>query len=139
MRQEIAIQSCRFADLCTGKFKSVKIFDHISMRICEHICMQICKPIRCKSVSYMYDILKGIKYISLQTSSISGSCLDSRLQDVVKITCISLTGGYQFLKQMAIKKCKFNLRGTQKNERLHCRSTFLLTHVGQALGFSVTT
>ena len=74
MRQEIAIQSCRF--VCTGKFKCVKFFDHICMHICKHICMQICKPIRCKSVSYLYHILKGIKYISVQISSISGSCPD---------------------------------------------------------------
>ena len=55
---------------------------------------------------------------------VSWLCLDSRLQDVVKITYISWTGGYQFLKQMAIKKCKFKLCGTHKNERLHRRSTF---------------
>ena len=120
------MQICRF--VCTGKFKSVKIFDHICMHICEHICMQICKPIRCKSVSYLYHILKGIKYIQWISEhmwiDILGSCLDSRLQDVVKITYISWTGGYQFLNQMAIKKCKFKLRGTHKNEHLHRRSTF---------------
>ena len=72
--RDSVMQICRF--VCTGKFKSVKIFDHICMHICEHICMQICKPIRCKSVSYLYHILKGIEYISVQTSSISGSCPD---------------------------------------------------------------
>ena len=55
--------------VCTGKFKSLRIFDHICMHICVHICMHICKHTRCISVSYLCHILKGIKYISVKISS----------------------------------------------------------------------
>ena len=128
------MQICRF--VCTGKFKSVKIFDHICKHICEHICMQICKPIRCKSVSYLYHILKGIKYISVQTSSISGSCPDCVLIQGFKM-CSKLPT-YPEREVPVPPGCRWPSRNVSSNCAVHKRMNVciadrhFLTHVGQA-------
>ena len=135
MRQEIAIQSCRF--VCTGKFKCVKFFDHICMHICEHICMQICKPIRCKSVSYLYHIMKGIKYISVQTSCISGFCPDCFLIQDFKMW--SKLPTYPEREDTS-SWSRWPSRNVSSNCAEHLKmnvciaNRHFLTHVGQAIG-----
>ena len=104
--------------------------------------MQICKPIRCKSVSYLYHILKGIKYISVQTSSISGSCPD----------CVLIQGFKMWSKLPTYPEregtsswSRWPSRNVSSNCAVHIKMNVciadrhFLMHVGQALGFSVTT
>ena len=143
MHQEIAIQSCKF--MCSGKFKSVKVFDHICMHICEHICMhiceqicmQICKSIKCKSLAYLYHILMGIKYISVPTSSIFGSCPD----------CVLIQGFKMWSKLPTYPEregtsswSRWPSRNVSSNCAVHKKMNVciadrhFLTHVGQAIG-----
>ena len=116
------------ADLCIPG--NLNLWKFLVISACISVSISVCKSASLSDAN-LYHIcinLEGYK-IHICTDIfhrwiVSWLCLDSRLQDVVKITYISWTGGYQFLNQMAIKKCKFKLHGTHKNECLHCRSTF---------------